>query len=628
MQHLDMFAGSYPHRYFQAKITAFEKLDDAERFILENFDMIHDCPSHIYRSALLLSPSTSWLRNCYHKEIPQEIEVLMGLPNKWDTCSRTIPVEDKPSAFAFWANSIAVGLESKSVVLLDVVTGSRGSVLSGHTDTIRSLAFSLDGTLLVSGSDDGTVKLWNVQTGGVINTFNNGASSISSVSMSSDNKTIALGTWDGTVHLWDVQEGRHRSIEIRHDDEVTAVGFSPVNSQRLISSSVGGIVRQWGVDGKRIGNSCCEEAGLMHVAYAPDGTRFVSCGGTVAKVRESESLEVIAELCIPNPLLQFQHCCLSSDGRHVACAAGSVIYVWDITNPSDARLVGNLAGHSQYITSIAFSPSLISGSEDRSVKIWQSGSFLSNSMTNNTPTVLASVPIESVKLFAEEDIVVTSDSSGLVRTWDLKTGECKLSFPTPAKGIRDTHLTGNFLTIVWRSDGDQEYHILVYGGGQPWTVHSSLDKPLDLKISGDGSRIFGLGDRLIEARSIQTGKYAGHVRYGDSYVGESFLVVDGFKVWLAGSVHEGWDFGGPEVSFFSLSGEFPDRLRLRFTDRPTQYSSKPALIQDTLTEKQTFRLSERYMGPGTKRRWDGRYLVICPPSGEVLIMDFNSVCYR
>ena len=36
---------------------------------------------------------------------------------------------------------------------------------------MRSLAFSLDGTLLVSGSEDGAIKLWDVQTGGVVKTF-------------------------------------------------------------------------------------------------------------------------------------------------------------------------------------------------------------------------------------------------------------------------------------------------------------------------------------------------------------------------------------------------------------------------------------------------------------------------
>jgi hypothetical protein len=45
-----------------------------------------------------------------------------------------------------------------------VSTGALLCAFSGHTDSVRSVAFSPDGTLLVSGSEDGTIKLWDVST--------------------------------------------------------------------------------------------------------------------------------------------------------------------------------------------------------------------------------------------------------------------------------------------------------------------------------------------------------------------------------------------------------------------------------------------------------------------------------
>jgi len=38
--------------------------------------------------------------------------------------------------------------------------------LEGHTDYVRSVAFSPDGGLLASGSSDNTVRLWRVAGGG------------------------------------------------------------------------------------------------------------------------------------------------------------------------------------------------------------------------------------------------------------------------------------------------------------------------------------------------------------------------------------------------------------------------------------------------------------------------------
>ena len=144
-----------------------------------------------------------------------------------------------------------------------------------------------------------------------------------------------------------------------------------------------------------------------------------------------------------------------------------------------------------------------------------------------------------------------------------------------------------------------------------------LGRVLDLRISGDGTKIFGLSNFRIEARSMRTGEDAGYVRHQDKDAWEGALVVHGSKVWLASSKDRGWDFGGQEVSTFSLSEEFSNRLRLNFIDRSTRYSTQPAWIQDNVTGRPVFHLQERYVKHGTKRRWDGRYiyLVVGSPSG-------------
>ena len=40
--------------------------------------------------------------------------------------------------------------------------------LTGHSDRVTSVAFSRDGTHIVSGSDDKLVKIWNTETGGEV----------------------------------------------------------------------------------------------------------------------------------------------------------------------------------------------------------------------------------------------------------------------------------------------------------------------------------------------------------------------------------------------------------------------------------------------------------------------------
>ena len=548
----------------------------------------------------------------------------MGLPDRWDTCSRTISLEGRPVAFAHWGNVIAVGVES-DVVLLDAITGTRTSALSGHTDMILSLAFSLDGALLVSRSNDKTVKLWDVQTGGVMKTFGDDSSAISSVSISPDCTTIASGTWDGAIRLWDVRTGKCRLIKTRHDGAVTAICFSPIDPRRLITSSMGTTLQQWDVDGHRIGTSYREGAVILHIAYTPDGTRFVSCTGDVATVRDSESGAVVVKLIAPN-YTSIRQSCFSPDGRLVACAADRTIYVWDITNP-EARLVGNLVGHSSPVSFIAFSSSLISAAIDQSLKFWQSSSFLVDLATTDHTVALHGLKrIRSANLFAKDSTVVTSDESGVVKTWDLTTGRFKTSFLTPAKGIQDTHLAGDTVIVVWWVDEEKQYHLWDANKSQLLrTVRSSFGSLSDVKIAGDGSKIFGLGGGRIEASFVQTGREAGQVRPTSAgYLG-STLYVRGSNVEHGGQKGWGWDFGGPGVSDFR---ELPDRPRLDVVDWSNDRRIKPRWVEDTVTKRLVFRLPERYMKSDTEIRWDGRYLLVWSRSGEVVIMDFDCVCPR
>ena len=572
-----------------------------------------------------------------------EARVLMELPDKWGECSRTIPLEGRPEAFAHWGDMIAVGVNSE-VVFLDAITGTRTSVLSGNTSTILSLGFSHDGTLLVSHSLSGPVKLWDVQTGGVIRTFDY-CTIGSAVSISPDGTTIALGTDSGTIHLWDVRTGKHHSIETGQDHSVNNIRFSPVDSRRLLLSSSPGVVQQWDVCGHQIGPSY--KAGSQDLAYASDGTHFVSCGGEIATIRDSESGAVVAELQAPGPARTCR-CCLSLDGRFVALSVDRIIYVWDITIPgAPRRFVGHLSGHSDDIDFIAFPSSLISVSRDKSLRFWPSSSFLAESKSTDHITVLQGLAlVMSVNLFTRDGTVVTSDLSGVVKTWDLITGRCKSSFSTPAKGFRDTYLTGDALILVWWEDGEKRYHIWDVGKGQllhrfPSSFHRVEDveasgdvgkglseescRPFhrldDVKISGDGSKILGVYDKQVEVVSMQTGEITTRLEITVEWGGPLRLWVRGSQVGIDNWCRQGWDFGGRKVSDFGwLSNQF--RLDLA---GPSVGRSVTRWIVDTVTGRRVFHLPERHINPSMEVIWNGQYLLIWSLSGEVVVIDFDYV---
>ena len=563
----------------------------------------------------------------------------MGLPDQWDTCSRTMMFEDFPLACAHKGDTIAFGLGC-DVVFLNMITGIRTSVLRGHTDRIWCLAPSQDGTLLLSGSNDKTARVWDVQTGGVIRTFDHPFTYFPA-SISSDGAMVALGTHDGTVRLCDVRTGECNSIKMYHE-AVTAIEFSPINSRHFISSSWGGMVGQWDIDSGQIGPSHQEVDDMRDLAWTRDGTRFVSCGGKIATVRDAESGAVVVKLDAPDKSLSLRLGCFSPDGRLVACATGATIWVWDITVP-EGRLVGHLVGHSTPLSFLAFPSSLISGSSDGSIKFWKSSSFSMDLTTSDQTAAPGPFPeIRSIKLFAEEGMVVTSDEDGVVKIWDVTTRRCKSSFSTPAKGRRDTHLTRDTLIVVWcptlasdrgsdldldldsdmDTDTEVEYHIWdVYKGQLLRKFHSYTSYLLDLQISGDGSKVFRLESNRIVAASMQTGEELGRVKL-ERRVGEFF--VRGSKVWVNDRRHRIWDFGGPGAPAFE---EFPDRPQLRPVNSGMVYVIGPSWMEDIVTKRQVFRSLERYLDCYRMLGWDGRYLFNFFPSGEIImIIDFDPLC--
>lgn len=57
---------------------------------------------------------------------------------------------------------VASAFASSGIIRLWEASGSLLETLDGHTDEVRSICFSPDGTKLASGSTDGTTRLWNV----------------------------------------------------------------------------------------------------------------------------------------------------------------------------------------------------------------------------------------------------------------------------------------------------------------------------------------------------------------------------------------------------------------------------------------------------------------------------------
>ena len=587
---------------------------DTQRLILESFDVIHDSPSHIYCSALKFAPPSSWFCQYYSVEVPQEIKVVRGLSSGWGTCFRTVLANADPCILTCWKETIAAGLDSGDIITLNAVTGSKIAVLSEHTGAVTSLAFLPDGTSLVSGSWDNTIKLWDMQTGGVVKTFQGHTHWVNSVSISPNCTTIVSGSNDHTICLWDIQTGECYCV-LQQEDSVHSVHFFPLDPQHFISIS-GGKVWEWGLDGHKVG----PKYNASHAAFSYDGTKLALYNRGLVQVQSSNSGAVVTKFHMENTGIG--DCCFSPDGRLVAVVADHIAYVWDITN-SKPCLIETLIGHSSDITSFTFSSptSFISAAWDQSVKFWQIGTSSTSPDIADPNSIPSTSPIKSITLQARDGIAISTDSEGVVRMWDLSTGLCKALFQTPAKGscLRDARLIDNRLALVWHAD--YKTHTWdVEKGELLQTVDPDLYNVQDLRISGDGSKVFYLTLHGIHAWHIWTGEVMGEVHL-DSLSLYNFLTIDSSRVWVHPYIGiKGWDFGVPDSSSIKHYGEPQNRPHLDFVGGIRRYRTFLPGIEDTITGKEVFRLPLGYTIPADAQ-WDGQYLVAGYNTGEVLILD-------
>ena len=145
---------------------------------------------------------------------------------------------------------VSVGTDTGTIFLDEAGrTGSPLTLPPQHTDCrVRSLEFSNDAALLLSGAHDDTAVIWDVATRKMRNKpLNEHAGSVRCAVFSPDDRLIATGSGDNTALIWDTEKQRIKGQRLaRHNRPIISLAFSP-DSQMLASNGEDGKVVIWDV---------------------------------------------------------------------------------------------------------------------------------------------------------------------------------------------------------------------------------------------------------------------------------------------------------------------------------------------------------------------------------------------
>jgi WD40 repeat protein len=275
-------------------------------------------------------------------------------------------------AFSPHGRATLSGSEDKTLKLWDVSAGMELRTFTGHSNSVFSVAFSPDGRTALSGSWDRTLKLWEVASGKELRTITGHLEGVSSVAFSPDGRTALSGSWDRTLKLWDVSAGMELRTFTGHSNSVFSVAFAP-DGRTALSGGEDKTLKLWEVaTGKELRTITGHSDIVSSVAFSPDGRTALS-GGEDKTLKLWEVASGKELLTITGHLEGVSSVAFSPDGRTaLSGSADKTLKLWDVAAGKELR---TFTGHSEIVNSVAFSPygyssTALSGSADKTLKLW------------------------------------------------------------------------------------------------------------------------------------------------------------------------------------------------------------------------------------------------------------------
>ncbi len=268
--------------------------------------------------------------------------------------------------------TLVSGSSDNTIKVWDLVTFREKATLTGHSDWVLSVAISPDGRTLVSGSYDNTIKVWDLATLRGKVTLRGFSDDVFSVAISPDGRTFVTGSVDSTIKVWDLatRSPRVKATLRGHSNSVRSVAISP-DSGTIVSGSDDNTIKVWDLATLREKATLTGHSNSVRsVAISPDsGTIISGSYDNTIKVWDLATLREKATLTGHSNSVR--SVAISSDsGTIVSGSYDNTIKVWDLAT---LREKATLTGHSNSVRSVAISPgeTIVSGGQDKTIKVWE-----------------------------------------------------------------------------------------------------------------------------------------------------------------------------------------------------------------------------------------------------------------
>ncbi len=255
--------------------------------------------------------------------------------------------------------------DTSTLELEDTIRPERGSILA--------VEFSPDGeTLAYCGAhqSDNRVTLWDIKLRQERSAVEGHSLATWSLAFTPDGTSLLTGGERGTVKVWDLSNTSEPRLELEYSEHKRPVRNVVVSPHGDFFASSGDGVLLWSLaTGKRRALTSKQED-VWALAFSPDGKTLASGphlveGGSVIKLWDVETGTHQGSL-----LGGVSRHVFSPDGTTLAVVGDRAVRLWDVKSRRErAKLTGDAK-----LTSVAFSPdgeTLVAGSEEGTLAVWR-----------------------------------------------------------------------------------------------------------------------------------------------------------------------------------------------------------------------------------------------------------------
>lgn len=249
-------------------------------------------------------------------------------------CSDLNHLPTRTSAWSPDGEYLAVGGDKTSIYVYDTTNWEMVKILEGHEGSVLTLEWSLDGTMIASGSGtdkvainnipENMIKIWDFSSEKVIANITGHKDGVMNLKWSPDGSQIATASDDKVITLWSTTNWTRIINLTGHTLGVLDVDWSP-DGMMLVSGSRDYKVRTWNVLSGEPLEKWTEPNCVRSVHWHPDG-EFIANSGVdevMLKIRNATTgtiMKTFTESADTKSVVMSSR--WSSDGKKLAAGAG------------------------------------------------------------------------------------------------------------------------------------------------------------------------------------------------------------------------------------------------------------------------------------------------------------------